>query len=314
VTTTYTNRSNATRAARKVLGAAAQAGEHFTIGGDAGAFTWAPIEPAEGKIAPPPADEFRVTPAGEARVPDLLPVGCLIATNYGTGGRVVAVERAVYRAIDQRELEHFTIRYVPADRYGAHRVSEARQLHQYVAVGGRILKLFASNADEVTVADPTIVLPVRAPAIEAVHPEQSTGTLDCPVKAGALDRLAETMLSVAGPVLVPDGEGGERICQAYLDIFRRTLDGAYEAGYSAAALAKRARPAKAARPPRGPNKRDLVAGLLARPEGCTGREILDATGWPSVSVPAQAKASGLKLRTEKVAGGPTRYYGEALAG
>lgn len=59
----------------------------------------------------------------------------------------------------------------------------------------------------------------------------------------------------------------------------------------------------------GPTKRQLVEQLLLRPEGTTTREILDATGWPAVSVPQQAKASGLALRLEKN-GKVTRYFGE----
>jgi len=61
----------------------------------------------------------------------------------------------------------------------------------------------------------------------------------------------------------------------------------------------------------GPTKREIAANLLQRPEGCTSRDILDATGWPAVSVPAIAKASGLTLRQEKD-GRVTRYYGVPL--
>lgn len=57
-----------------------------------------------------------------------------------------------------------------------------------------------------------------------------------------------------------------------------------------------------------PNKRSLCAALLTRASGCTSRDLLDATGWPAISVPATAKASGLKLRKEKV-GKVTTYYG-----
>jgi hypothetical protein len=63
--------------------------------------------------------------------------------------------------------------------------------------------------------------------------------------------------------------------------------------------------------PRTGSKTELIAGLLTRAKGCTGAEILEATGWPTVSVPAQAKAAGLKLRKEKAKGEPTRYYGTA---
>jgi hypothetical protein len=73
--------------------------------------------------------------------------------------------------------------------------------------------------------------------------------------------------------------------------------------------------AKVRRKPRAtrdgaPSKREIAASLLQRREGATSREILDATGWPTVSIPALAKASKLVLRQEKD-GKVTRYYGEA---
>ena len=40
------------------------------------------------------------------------------------------------------------------------------------------------------------------------------------------------------------------------------------------------------------------ASLLRGPDGCTTREILEAPGWPAVSVPAIAKASKLTLQKE----------------
>jgi Protein of unknown function (DUF3489) len=61
--------------------------------------------------------------------------------------------------------------------------------------------------------------------------------------------------------------------------------------------------------PRAGSKTELVAGMLKRKDGCTGAEVLKATGWPTVSMPAQAKAAGLKLRKEKAKGEPTRYFG-----
>jgi hypothetical protein len=52
----------------------------------------------------------------------------------------------------------------------------------------------------------------------------------------------------------------------------------------------------------------LIASLLLRDGGCTTPDILKACGWPSVSVPAMAKAAGLKLRKEKD-GRALRYFG-----
>ena len=73
---------------------------------------------------------------------------------------------------------------------------------------------------------------------------------------------------------------------------------------------KKAAPKKAAGPkgPRG-EKTLMVKALLERKSGCTSAEVLEKTGWPAVSMPAIAKAAGLKLRKEKEKGKPTRYFG-----
>lgn len=53
-----------------------------------------------------------------------------------------------------------------------------------------------------------------------------------------------------------------------------------------------------------------VAEMLTRPGGCTAEQVKKACEWPSVSMPQQAKAAGLKLKKEKV-DGVTRYTAEA---
>lgn len=73
----------------------------------------------------------------------------------------------------------------------------------------------------------------------------------------------------------------------------------------------KAKAEKAAAEPRGQSKREQAAALLQRPEGCTSKDILDATQWPAVSVPAVAKASKLALRQEKE-GKVTRYWGTPI--
>jgi len=81
------------------------------------------------------------------------------------------------------------------------------------------------------------------------------------------------------------------------------------------AAAKRAKPKAKAKATNGKSKVELIGELLLRAGGCTMKDILDATEaadgvrWPSVSVPQQARAAGLKLKKEKVEGQPTRYYG-----
>ena len=51
--------------------------------------------------------------------------------------------------------------------------------------------------------------------------------------------------------------------------------------------------------PRPGTKVAQVAALLTRAKGCTREDILEATGWPSVSVQQQAEMAGLKIKIEK---------------
>ena len=74
-------------------------------------------------------------------------------------------------------------------------------------------------------------------------------------------------------------------------------------------------PAKAQRKPRtakstrtGTTKREEIVALLCSPEGCTRADILDLTGWPSVTVQGLAAASNLDLRQVKE-GRVFRYFG-----
>jgi hypothetical protein len=78
------------------------------------------------------------------------------------------------------------------------------------------------------------------------------------------------------------------------------------------AAKKTAKPAAAAKKANGPrpeSKLAICAALLTRKQGCTTRDLLTATEWPAISVPATAKSAGLKLRKEKVKGSPTTYFG-----
>lgn len=59
---------------------------------------------------------------------------------------------------------------------------------------------------------------------------------------------------------------------------------------------------------RAGSKRAEVVKLLTRTKGATCAELLDVTGWPTISVPAVAKAAGLKLRKERNPGESTRYF------
>lgn len=56
------------------------------------------------------------------------------------------------------------------------------------------------------------------------------------------------------------------------------------------------------------SKAAKIEALLLRPDGCSNKEVLKATGWPTISMPAIAKSLGLKLRKQKTDDG-LRYYG-----
>lgn len=57
-------------------------------------------------------------------------------------------------------------------------------------------------------------------------------------------------------------------------------------------------------------KIQIVADLLKRDGGCTAAEALAATGWPTISMPATAKAAGLSLTKLKEKGKATQYRAE----
>lgn len=95
---------------------------------------------------------YRATPAGEPSVPELVQPGRQITTSYRTGGTVVKVAGPViFTTKDGRSFEHFTIVYVPSERYGRHTPQDHRWINDLVAVGGRLLMLFELNQDEVFV-------------------------------------------------------------------------------------------------------------------------------------------------------------------
>ena len=63
--------------------------------------------------------------------------------------------------------------------------------------------------------------------------------------------------------------------------------------------------------PRG-EKTLKIKSMLERKSGCTRAQVLEATGWPSVSMQSMAKSCQLKLRQEKVKGSPIVYFGTPL--
>lgn len=72
--------------------------------------------------------------------------------------------------------------------------------------------------------------------------------------------------------------------------------------------AAKAAKAKGPKIPRG-EKTLAVKKLLERKNGCTRAQVLEATGWPAISMQAIAKNCGLKLRKQKEQGKVTVYFG-----
>lgn len=55
------------------------------------------------------------------------------------------------------------------------------------------------------------------------------------------------------------------------------------------------------------SKAHQIGEMLLRSEGVTGREICTLLGWPSVSIPAQAKAAGITVTAQRM-GREVRYF------
>jgi hypothetical protein len=53
-----------------------------------------------------------------------------------------------------------------------------------------------------------------------------------------------------------------------------------------------------------------VGQMMLRPEGVTGAEAMAATGWPSISLPQQARACGIGFTTQRT-GREVRYFAQA---
>lgn len=75
-------------------------------------------------------------------------------------------------------------------------------------------------------------------------------------------------------------------------------------------LVSQERPRNKARPG---SKAHAIGEMLLRPEGVTHREVLAATGWPSVSIPQKAKDCGIEFTTHRT-GREVRYYARMQAG
>lgn len=102
------------------------------------------------ELEAPDPGHYRSTAPGAPDVAALVHSGTVIRTSYGTGGTVIGVEGPfVHVAPDGSEYPHFTIVYVPSERFGRHGKLDHNWINECVAVDGRILKLLEINLDEV---------------------------------------------------------------------------------------------------------------------------------------------------------------------
>lgn len=96
---------------------------------------------------------YRSTPGGAPDVAALVHPGMVIRTSDSTGGTVIEVEGPyVHVAPDSTDYPHFTIVYVPSERFGRHGKLDRNWINECVAVDGRILKLLEANLDEIFIA------------------------------------------------------------------------------------------------------------------------------------------------------------------
>jgi hypothetical protein len=90
------------------------------------------------------------------------------------------------------------------------------------------------------------------------------------------------------------------------EIMKARVNALHKSKEPAPVMSRKPRKARTPSANGGISKTMLIAGLLTRAGGCTTKDILEATGWPAVSVPAMAKAAKLTLVKTKV-DGVTRY-------
>lgn len=63
---------------------------------------------------------------------------------------------------------------------------------------------------------------------------------------------------------------------------------------------------------RAGTKAHQIGQMFLRPEGVTGREVMVAMGWPSVSMPQQARACGIEVTSQRT-GREVRYFARSAA-
>jgi hypothetical protein len=108
-------------------------------------------------------------------------------------------------------------------------------------------------------------------------------------------------------IAAPPAPPGEAAASEESEMTTRTRRGKSAGSKKSAAASSSARKPKSAPAVDGKSKVEVIGGLLRRDGGCTAKDVMEATGWPSVSMPAQAKALGVKMKQKKE-GRVTRYW------
>ena len=131
-----------------------QPGSSFSLEMNQGIKSDAEPEILDDRTARVGDSRLRRTPPGQPMVDELVFVGDIMETDYGTGGRVTHISRhSTYG------LPVFTVVYVDVDakpnKDGSYRESDHRWINELVAQDGKILKLFESNDSEVVLTGKT---------------------------------------------------------------------------------------------------------------------------------------------------------------
>jgi hypothetical protein len=108
--------------------------------------------------------QYRVTPEGEATVPDLIPPGTAARTSYGgTPYVVVAVRGPFFFHPPERAeaFEFWSLDVVDPAEWEAGKSTATSWLSEYVAVGGRLRALFTNNDNEILIEGKAASRPAR---------------------------------------------------------------------------------------------------------------------------------------------------------
>lgn len=99
---------------------------------------------------------LRATPPGEPKVPEILKPGTVVRTSYGNNPYVVLKVDGPFFYHPPEEAaayEEWSLHLVRPEEWSAGRKEPSAWINEVVAVGGRLLMLFANNADEVLIQD-----------------------------------------------------------------------------------------------------------------------------------------------------------------